>query len=304
MQGWTGFRGGLDAKTGSTGESFVHTVEFGKEIVFHVSTLLPYSGNNPQQLERKRHLGNDICNIVFQEDPETAFRPEHFKSKFNHIFAIVSPASSDSTKLRVQIWTKNCVPEYGPPLPNPAIFEVCGSVGCRLVLVAFSPYLSYGPAMHVDALRPGRSWTLNVSHLIRSMFFSIGHSRTTSFFDCQAAEWGESSTGLSRFVLCAQEGADIGDPDSNDAREIRRSKTVLASTAEPRGIQGERNELAASDSNNIPHSATNEDPGSTMVESIRDNVEPLFYHFLTLLLVMHTYSMPLLTPHYRPEVQL
>ena len=35
--------------------------------MFHVSTLLPFKekGDN-QQLERKRHIGNDIVAIVFQ----------------------------------------------------------------------------------------------------------------------------------------------------------------------------------------------------------------------------------------------
>lgn len=71
LKDFNGYRGGLDNQTGSTGDQICHTVEFGKEIAFHVSTLLPHSGANKQQLERKRHLGNDICNIVYQEDPGT-----------------------------------------------------------------------------------------------------------------------------------------------------------------------------------------------------------------------------------------
>jgi hypothetical protein len=31
-----------------------------------VSTLLPYVENDPQQLQRKCHIGNDILAIVFQ----------------------------------------------------------------------------------------------------------------------------------------------------------------------------------------------------------------------------------------------
>ncbi|EGD74356.1 hypothetical protein PTSG_06365 [Salpingoeca rosetta] len=121
LQNWTGFRGGLDVKTGSTGQESIHTVEFGKEVMFHVSTLLPYSKENPQQLERKRHLGNDICNIVFQEDASTPFKPELIKSKFNHIFAVVSLLPDHRYSLKV--YTKANVPEYGPALPNPAVFS-------------------------------------------------------------------------------------------------------------------------------------------------------------------------------------
>eukprot|EP00053_Salpingoeca_punica_P019147 m.191945 g.191945 ORF g.191945 m.191945 type:complete len:865 (+) comp17578_c0_seq2:212-2806(+) len=121
LKGWNGFRGGLDVKNGSTGEKSVHTVEFGKEIMFHVSTYLPYSKDNSQQLERKRHLGNDICNIIFQEDSDTPFFPEMIKSKFNHIFALVS-RDKKTGHYSLKVYTKRSVPEYGPPLPNPCIF--------------------------------------------------------------------------------------------------------------------------------------------------------------------------------------
>ena len=61
-----GYRGGLDTQYGQTGEQSVYEVFRGKEIMFHVSTLLPYTGNEPQQLQRKRHIGNDIVAIIFQ----------------------------------------------------------------------------------------------------------------------------------------------------------------------------------------------------------------------------------------------
>ena len=34
--------------------------------MFHVSTLLPFTLGDAQQLQRKRHIGNDIVAIVFQ----------------------------------------------------------------------------------------------------------------------------------------------------------------------------------------------------------------------------------------------
>lgn len=34
--------------------------------MFHVSTFLPYTVGDTQQLQRKRHIGNDIVAIVFQ----------------------------------------------------------------------------------------------------------------------------------------------------------------------------------------------------------------------------------------------
>jgi RAP1 GTPase activating protein 1 len=44
----------------------VHTKFNGFEIMYHVAPYLPWYPNDKQQLERKRHLGNDIVVIVFQ----------------------------------------------------------------------------------------------------------------------------------------------------------------------------------------------------------------------------------------------
>ena len=34
--------------------------------MFHVTTLLPFTDTDRQQLQRKRHVGNDIVAVVFQ----------------------------------------------------------------------------------------------------------------------------------------------------------------------------------------------------------------------------------------------
>lgn len=61
-----GYRGGLDIQNGHTGESAIYEVFENREIMFHVSTLLPFTTGDSQQLQRKRHIGNDIVAIVFQ----------------------------------------------------------------------------------------------------------------------------------------------------------------------------------------------------------------------------------------------
>lgn len=67
-----------------TGKESYYTVYKGHEVMFHVSTMLPYSKNNPQQLERKRHIGNDIVNIIYTDDPSfiDTFNPNCIKSQF------------------------------------------------------------------------------------------------------------------------------------------------------------------------------------------------------------------------------
>lgn len=52
-----GYRGGLDTQFGHTGEEAVYEIFREREVMFHVSTLLPYTDGDPQQLQRKRHIG-------------------------------------------------------------------------------------------------------------------------------------------------------------------------------------------------------------------------------------------------------
>lgn len=100
--------------------------------MFHVSTMLPYTPNNkqqvswkyrhwvssksahspqppppsssptlvPPQLLRKRHIGNDIVTIVFQEPGALPFTPKNIRSHFQHVFVVVrahSPCSDSSS---------------------------------------------------------------------------------------------------------------------------------------------------------------------------------------------------------------
>lgn len=60
------------------------------EIMFHVSTLLPYERHDPQKLQRKRHIGNDIVCVVFLEADNTRFSPACIKSHFLHTFILVN----------------------------------------------------------------------------------------------------------------------------------------------------------------------------------------------------------------------
>jgi len=127
----------------TTGTHSVYTSFNGYEIMYHVSTMLPYTEGCEQQLERKRHLGNDIVVIVFQDGLGETYVPETIRTHFQHILAVVQaekPARG-STRFRfvtqfAAIWTicdvfvcrvqfarKDGVPSYGPALPHPATFE-------------------------------------------------------------------------------------------------------------------------------------------------------------------------------------
>uniref|UniRef100_G1NMZ6 Rap-GAP domain-containing protein n=1 Tax=Meleagris gallopavo TaxID=9103 RepID=G1NMZ6_MELGA len=124
LQDFRGFRGGLDVIRGQTGTESVYTNFRGKEIMFHVSTKLPFAEGDSQQLQRKRHIGNDIVAIIFQ-DESTPFVPDMIASNFLHAYVVVqlTHSSCGETLYKVSVTARDDVPFFGPSLPNPAIFR-------------------------------------------------------------------------------------------------------------------------------------------------------------------------------------
>ncbi|CAG11829.1 unnamed protein product, partial [Tetraodon nigroviridis] len=124
LHDFKGFRGGLDVTHGQTGTESVYTSFHNKEIMFHVSTKLPYTEGDSQQLQRKRHIGNDIVAIVFQEE-NTPFVPDMIQSNFLHAYVVVQVenACTDNVLYKVSVTARDDVPFFGPALPNPAIFK-------------------------------------------------------------------------------------------------------------------------------------------------------------------------------------
>ncbi|KAA0201839.1 hypothetical protein HAZT_HAZT006358 [Hyalella azteca] len=119
-----GYRGGLDTQFGQTGVESVYEVFRDKEIMFHVSTLLPYTEHDSQQLQRKRHIGNDIVAIIFQEQ-NTPFAPDMIASHFLHAYIVVQPLEPGNpyTKYQVSVAARCDVPFFAPTLPCPAVLD-------------------------------------------------------------------------------------------------------------------------------------------------------------------------------------
>nr|XP_019951995.1 PREDICTED: rap1 GTPase-activating protein 1-like isoform X9 [Paralichthys olivaceus] len=124
LHNFKGFRGGLDVTHGQTGAESVYCNYRNKEVMFHVSTKLPYTEGDTQQLQRKRHIGNDIVAIVFQEE-NTPFVPDMIASNFLHAYVVVQVVNpcSDNVLYKVSVTARDDVPFFGPALPNPAVFK-------------------------------------------------------------------------------------------------------------------------------------------------------------------------------------
>ncbi|XP_059395230.1 signal-induced proliferation-associated 1-like protein 2 isoform X2 [Carassius carassius] len=124
LKGWEKYRAQLDTKTDSTGTHSLYTRYQDYEIMFHVSTMLPYTANNTQQLLRKRHIGNDIVTIVFQEPGALPFTPKTIRSHFQHVFIIVQvhEPCTENTYYRVAVTRSKDIPLFGPLFPKGARF--------------------------------------------------------------------------------------------------------------------------------------------------------------------------------------
>ncbi|GAM28805.1 hypothetical protein SAMD00019534_119810, partial [Acytostelium subglobosum LB1] len=136
LKGWSDFKGGLDVRDDTTGTHSIYTTKqftiddqhsFKVQIMFHVSTLLPYYAHDVQQLERKRHIGNDAVVLIFQDPGCQPFQPSSIRSEFNHVFVVVQPLSkqspSEMTKYTVSIAAKEGVGTFGPAFPATKVWR-------------------------------------------------------------------------------------------------------------------------------------------------------------------------------------
>ncbi|XP_065207737.1 signal-induced proliferation-associated 1-like protein 2 [Planococcus citri] len=125
LKGFDKYKAGLDNKSDSTGLYSVYAHYKDCEIMFHVSTMLPFTPNNRQQLLRKRHIGNDIVTIVFQEPGAQPFTPKNIRSQFQHVFIVVRAINpcTDCTQYRIAVTRSKDVALFGPPIPKGAIFN-------------------------------------------------------------------------------------------------------------------------------------------------------------------------------------
>jgi len=129
LKGWNRYNGGLDVEADSSGIHSIFTSFDNYEIMFHVSTLLPFTEDEAQQLARKRHLGNDIVLLVFMEgDTNLVFDPTKIRTNFNHVFFVVKKDRKESkargnTVYRMSVASKDGVADITPGLPDPTLLN-------------------------------------------------------------------------------------------------------------------------------------------------------------------------------------
>ncbi|XP_030767315.1 uncharacterized protein LOC115891057 isoform X1 [Sitophilus oryzae] len=126
LRGFDRYKGGLDTVHDLTGIYSIYTNWRNIEIMFHVSTLLPYESHDQQKLQRKRHIGNDIVCVVFLEADNTSFSPACIKSHFLHTFILVRTSlkiKRRPTRYEVSVVTRDEVGAYKPYLWEQSLFD-------------------------------------------------------------------------------------------------------------------------------------------------------------------------------------
>src|SRR5690606_22734238 len=110
-----------------TGTNSVYVTFGDYDIMFHVSILLPLDPNDEQQLERKRHIGNDVVCIIFLEDGKS-FDPSCLTTNFTYIFIVIQPdkelsESTGKAHYILAVATHERTRTFSPKLDHHSVFE-------------------------------------------------------------------------------------------------------------------------------------------------------------------------------------
>ena len=105
-----GFVGGLDQTYRTTGDVIRYYADATREVIFHDITLIPTVKDDPQQIQKKRHVGNDYVHIVWTESGE--YPPATITSQFNAAHIIIHPLGNGLFSIRVS--RKENVRQFGP----------------------------------------------------------------------------------------------------------------------------------------------------------------------------------------------
>ena len=74
------------------------------ETLFHVVSWMPYVVGDGQQINRKRHIGNDAVHLVWSEE-QRKYNPKTIKTKLTEVVIIIYPLPR--SLCRVEIWKRD-----------------------------------------------------------------------------------------------------------------------------------------------------------------------------------------------------
>jgi hypothetical protein len=108
------YLGGLD-RSGTCGATLPYFHNSTAELVFHEVVRMPTVHKDPQQILKKRHVGNDIIHVIWDEHLRD-YNPQTIASQFNDAHIIIYPLPNGL--FRIQTAQKKEVGSFGPLVHN------------------------------------------------------------------------------------------------------------------------------------------------------------------------------------------
>lgn len=193
LKNWTGYRGGLDVKSDTTGTESLYATFADIQVMFHVSTMLPNQVDDQQRVEKKRHLGNDVVMIVFLEG-QGRFDPRLVASQFVHVWLVVRPLDDDYL---VEVCAKAGVPYSGPPAGRIPAAEF--RRWCLHKIVNAERAAMHAPAFAQKIQRTRRLELENLSNIAEGKSYTVKAVRSAG--TGRRSRAGTSWSGIAGFEL-------------------------------------------------------------------------------------------------------
>ena len=105
------YSGGLDTTEDRGGVSSIYCSHFDYELMYHAAPLMPTNPKDSQQINKKKHVGNDHIQVIFVEN-NREYEAYTITSQFNFVTIIVYPLQLGL--YRVTVHYRDSVSWFGP----------------------------------------------------------------------------------------------------------------------------------------------------------------------------------------------
>lgn len=165
-----GYTGGLDplSKTGNTAPYYANC---GVEVMYHDLVRMPTDPNDPNQINKKRHVGNDIVHIVWSEHVRD-YSPKTISGAFGDSVIIIYPLPNGL--YRIQVAKKQKTPFFGPLQHGMTVTKQLLPIVVRLTAINAFRYIR---SLQEGYERPSK----DLNFFLKKNSFSL---LSTSFFSC------------------------------------------------------------------------------------------------------------------------
>ena len=111
LQKHIGYLGGLDTKNAKNGRTSIYYTDSMHEMMFHIGPIIPNDPNDPQQIYKKRHIGNDHVHIVWCAGNKD-YNTSTITSQFNQAHIVIYPLQT--ALFRVDVFWRQELDWFGP----------------------------------------------------------------------------------------------------------------------------------------------------------------------------------------------